>query len=94
MKIIYKQILPQRRQNEYGSLPILLPEDAIVLKVSERFGIIFIWFLTDSSNKSEKKDRVFEIVPTGMAFNDEFLKYIDTLFQEQFVWHLFERIIP
>ena len=94
MKIIYKQILPQRRQNEYGSLPILLPEDAIALKVSERFGIIFIWFLTDSSNKSEKKDRVFEIVPTGMAFNDEFLKYIDTLFQEQFVWHLFERIIP
>ena len=52
---------------------------------------LFIWVLVDTNEDTEM--RYFQIYGTGHTINSvEKHLYIDTIFQDIFVWHLFERI--
>ena len=82
MKTIYKYPL-----NNYVSIP----EDAEILTVGIQGGSFVLWALVDTTKPFIT--RRFEIFGTGWGLPDDILKktkYIDTVFEDTLVWHIFE----
>lgn len=69
----------------------LLPKGAVVLKAGMQGGIMYIWALIDP-NEREFTKRGFLVVGTGQPFEHHYLGYrfIDTIFDGPFVWHVWE----
>lgn len=82
MKVIYK----------YNLKPtVLLPKDALILKVAMQNDGLYIWAIIDPNEKTHI-EREFQVVATGDPFDYNRLKYtfIDTVFDGPLVWHIFE----
>lgn len=82
MKVIYK----------YDLTPtVLLPKGASVLKAGMQNGGLYIWALVDPNEKTHI-EKTFEVIGTGHPFEHNGLKYrfIDTIFDGPFVWHIWE----
>ena len=72
------------------SSKVLLPEGSLVLKAGIQSGGMYIWALIDP--KQPLIERNFEIVGTGHPFEYGCLthRFVDTIFDGPFVWHIFE----
>lgn len=77
MRMIYKYVV--------GSVE--LPLDAIFLKSALHYGIPTFWYLVDPNNDSHLRN--FITVGTGQPIPDNYF-YIDTYFDDDYVWHIFE----
>lgn len=76
------------------SVILWMPQDAHILTVQEQSDKLMIWALCDPSAKLE--ERVFNIVGTGdpFEFSSDTMRYIATVQQWPYVWHIFEQIKP
>jgi len=66
---------------------ISMPKYALILKVGMQDGIPCIWVAVDPNVEREKRE--FAILGTGCIIPDRWA-YIDTMFDRQYVWHVFE----
>jgi len=67
-----------------------LPVGAKVLKFENQNNVPTIWALVDPSPSVPKETRLFRLAGTGHEIDEEHLKFIDTVFINQFVLHFFE----
>jgi len=95
MKNIYKYELP------LGLSPIIeMPYDAEILSIQSQDGKIQIWAIVD--DKDMLVGRQFHILGTGNGFPQEVgyaiagnaFKHHATVQQGEFVWHVFENLMP
>lgn len=72
---------------------ILLPKNSTILKVAYQNGLTSpqVWALIDT-DELNIETRILRIYGTGQPIIQpiEKLRFIDTLFQGDFVWHVFE----
>lgn len=88
MKTIWKFNLSKSKTYQ-----LLMPEGANILCTNIQNGEICLWAeVEDNSNVSEW--RYFYIFGTGWELPDNLdnYKYIGTVFENQFVWHVYEGI--
>ena len=84
MKVIYKYKLVPRT-------PVKMAAGAKVLTAASQRNDICIWAEADDSVGEEL--RYFEIIPTGGVIEDEVqLKYINTVFVRELVFHIYENL--
>lgn len=71
---------------------IKMPLAAQILKADKQNNNFYIWALVDDTFAHEYKK--FKVIGTGHVIEEDLdnLKYINTIFDNQFVWHLFEVI--
>lgn len=72
-----------------------LPEGAEIMKVGSQGGFIYVWALIDEALKDTKEDRYITVFGTNwpiepLEFGER--KYLDTVFINEFVWHVFEEV--
>lgn len=77
MKTVYK----------YRTGVIQIPKGAHILKAGMQNGEVFIWAEVDSSQPTE--ERSFCVCGTGHLIPKKSC-YIDTVFDGDFVWHVYE----
>lgn len=83
-KVIYKY------QLELSDLvPVRMHKGGEVLSVQIQHDKICIWAKVNE-NESLFEERVFEIVGTGHRFRDKDKRYLATIQDGVFVWHIFE----
>ena len=93
--VIFKYSVP-RSSNQV--LPVLLPEDAKILRVGFQDRGLRLWashpLETPSKKESERKNckAYVKLVATGEVFNSSQYKYLDTIFEGPYVWHIHVRI--
>lgn len=88
MRVIYKYKL------EWGTTHIELDANAKVLLAAMQNGELMLW--VEGDFKPDKlKRRTFSVYATGEAITQEAkdLKYISTIFESRFVWHVYELLI-
>lgn len=71
--------------NGFTSLPL----NAEVLTAGIQDGAFFIWAKVDTDQKTTE-NREFYCAGTGWDITRLNLKYISTVFEDRFVWHVFE----
>lgn len=81
--VIYKYQLALVTEQE-----IELPIYHNILKVAIQNGVLTLWVKVESEAPTTVK-RKFFIFGTGKFFNDEKLNYLDTVFIDSYVWHIF-----
>lgn len=83
MKTIWKFDLP------FMENPIIeMPEDAKILDVQIQHGAVCMWAVVD--DKAALENRSFFIVGTGQQMPPRAGRYVRTIQQDRFVWHIFE----
>lgn len=68
---------------------IHLPHAAKILKVGIQNQIITLWVMFDSDGTFDT--RSFFVIGTGVDFDNSNLNYLDTVFEDGNVWHVFEQ---
>lgn len=68
--------------------PILLPEGYKVLKAGLRDGDLFIWVELEKDREEVFAIQIM-VYGTGMEIPENPGTYIDSIFQEEFVWHVY-----
>lgn len=98
MNTIYKyesSFIESERFTNFHWFELELPMSARIVKTRFVYtvgSILSIWAIVDTEIKIKEKRR-FEVFGTGYDIkNIEELNYIDTFFDERYVWHIFERI--
>ena len=87
MKVIYKYELSEHR------MTFSIPAHAEVLCVQVQRGMPCLWMLVDTYyGDVGAKDRTFVIEGTGNEFEGHNIKYIGTVQQGVYVWHVFEEL--
>jgi hypothetical protein len=71
---------------------LLLREDAEILTIQNQGGLLTLWEKHEVEQKKPSIERIIRIVGTGHLFDDKKLKYITSVQQGIFVWHIFEKI--
>ena len=91
MKKIFKYELTEQTE---GIVKVELPTNAKILKVAFQNGRLCLWAIVDDGNKLTEK-RTIMIYGTGEPIeeNTETLKHLDTIFQDIYVWHIFEQVV-
>jgi hypothetical protein len=84
---IYKYRLIKSGSNPNGFYANI-ENGSVVLRVDAQRGDFCVWVLVDPS--AQKKDRQFMIYGTGQDLPDPMGTYINTFFEDSFVWHAFE----
>jgi hypothetical protein len=94
--VVYKYQLPLEDGDKHT---IKMPCQATVLHVGVQGKIICLWAKIPAKLDLEFEDRHFQIVGTGIQFEDNFTTnhvgtvqmVIDNEAQHEFVWHIFEQ---
>lgn len=81
MRVIYKYPLPSAINS------VALNANAEILCVQLQENVITMWALVDTDNPII--NRTFAVYGTGNEI-ESFSKYVGTVQQNQFVWHVFE----
>jgi len=71
MRVIWKFPLELKTHNK-----LLMPEGALVVHVAAQSGVPCLWALCEP--RAPKEPRLFAIVPTGMAFDENDATYLGT----------------
>lgn len=66
---------------------VFMPEGAKILSIQTQFDQVCIWAMVDEDKRPTQ--RFFQIIGTGQGF-DTNRKYLATVQQGSFVWHIFE----
>ena len=87
MKVIYKyEINPNK---EIVDLPV----GAKVLVANSQDSGLFLWAEVDVEiNDPILEERCFRVFPTGEAFDNEKLVFLNTIFVNGFVFHVYEEV--
>lgn len=84
MKTIYKYPFSKR--------PILnvieMPKNAQFIKCGLQDDRICLWMFVETKNARE--DRTFQVFGTGHEIDAKYKDYLDSIFQDELVWHIFE----
>ncbi len=83
MKTIWKFPLPLT-----DNPMVEMPQDALVLDVQIQHGEICLWAVVDG--KAPLENRSFFVVGTGHPMPAHAGRYVRTVQQDRFVWHVFE----
>lgn len=84
-KVIYKYELK-------GMQPVVeLPVGAKIINFESQVGKLFIWCIIEKGSTLVENVQ-FNIIGTGIEFNDKHLEFIGTTQQSIFMWHLFKVI--
>ena len=88
MKVIWKFVI----QEPYPvtSMLVSMPAGAAILSAQLQRDTICLWALVDTN--SVIRDRIIDIVGTGIVIPDLRRNYIATVQQGNLVWHVFERL--
>lgn len=83
MKTIYKYAIKDR---------VVMPSNATIKKVAYQNDYLVMWAEVDTDNQLE--ERYFKTIGTGwgLTYDGGTLTYIDTVFERDFVWHIYEYI--
>ena len=84
MKVIWKYTL----YDDGIICTLLIPKGGKILTSQIQNGIPRIWVLVDPND--EKEMRKFIVYGTGHTLSDDPGKYISTVQEGRFVWHIFE----
>lgn len=88
MKTIHKYALPQS-----GIWTVALPTGAEALHVDlDPSGQLSLWALVDT-DQVNYTNRTFHVIGTGRRVPDN-LKHLGTVRQADFMWHVFEEVVP
>lgn len=68
---------------------VTLPTDFEVVKFDMQDGEPTIWYIR-TVEETKPITRKFKIMGTGMKFDYSSCRYVDSCFDRDFVWHLFE----
>lgn len=71
-----------------GAQVLYMPHGALVKKVGFQNGYICIWAIVNTAQTAVTR-HVYEVFGTGHPIPKE-PTYVETVFEEGFVWHLFE----
>lgn len=88
MKTVYKY-----RIGVKDVVTISLPKEAEILSIQMQSNELYLWALVDTENALE--DRYIEVFGTGQGIYSDVgieRKYITTVQQSSYVWHIFERL--
>ena len=88
MNLIHKEILKLVTEQI-----LRLPTSAIIIKVALQHGNLCVWYQFDEMD-FDTKDVTFKIVGTGVAEIDVNWTYLDSIFMDGFVWHLYAEYEP
>lgn len=80
---IWKFALPLK-----GLVCVEMPKGADLLSVDDQRGQICLWALCNT--KADTVKRWFRIIGTGHQIDSEVGKFVATVQQDSFVWHVFE----
>ena len=84
MNLIHKEILKLVTEQT-----LKLPTSAMIRKVALQQGNLCVWYQFDEMDYNTK-DVIFKIVGTGFAEIDVNWAYLDSIFMDGFVWHIFQ----
>ena len=91
VKIVYKYELAYEVQEH----KIDLPKGAEILTVAFQRGKPHLWALVNA-NEEESEERTVLLCGTGhpldLRDSGYILNYINTVYVEQYIWHLFEKV--
>lgn len=87
--LIYKYVLDNV---DHGSEhEIEMPSGATVLCVQLQGVDVCLWVSVGEANRQQPETRTFVVAGTGNAFDATRLRYVGTVQQGPFVWHVYER---
>jgi hypothetical protein len=94
--VVYKYQLPLEDGDQHT---IKMPKQASIIYVGAQGKTICLWAKIPASLDLEFENRYFQIVGTGMQFDDNFTTQhvgtvqmvVDSEGQHEFVWHIFEQ---
>ncbi|HEA66399.1 MAG TPA: hypothetical protein ENI07_06210 [Desulfobacterales bacterium] len=91
-KMVIWKFLLDRPENVFGSIEIEMPVGSEILSCQEQGGSLWLWALLNPAHEIKSELRTFHIVGTGKIFDyqEGLFKFIDTVQQSPFVWHVFE----
>lgn len=75
-----------------GEQDVTLPVGAKIIEVRPQDGTICLWAIIQTGNVAWEKRKI-RIIATGKEFDSRFLKFINTVHIEPFVWHVFENML-
>lgn len=90
MITVYKYEFPEEMQmnNTYGRFTMKVPSGFVPLKADVQNNRRVVWCEVDTENVLER--RTFLLVGTGKEIsNKDEWEYINTFYQDGFVWHLY-----
>lgn len=90
MNLIHKYPIFPNRICSLGKYAIIMPKNARILKVATQGDSICFWTLFDRRTE-ERETRYFYVIGTNQIIPDGAL-YLDTVFDGDYVWHIFEDI--
>ncbi len=76
-------LMIHKHRIDHGNTLLRLPADTQFLRANVQHGQFYVWVLL---GEKPLKDFNIQIVPTGISVKGT---YIDTIFTEAFVWHVF-----
>jgi hypothetical protein len=71
---------------------VQIPEGAQILTAQFQGTQLCVWALVDCDPEIPKQNREIEIIGTGNPIIEAPRRYISTVQQVPFVWHVFERV--
>jgi len=79
--MIYKKVITD-------GMEMTFPADAIALKVEYQGGVLCLWYEFDPKEEGTRRIK-FHVVGTGWETNTSEWEFLETVFQDIFVWHIF-----
>jgi len=70
-----------------------LPAGCTILKVGLQEGVLYVWALVDL-NEKKSEETEFIVLATGEDWPLGNCTYLDTVFKDRFVWHVFVKNKP
>lgn len=77
-------------RNEYGKFYIEIPRVHNILSVKKQGTNLYIWAEVDTNPKITTIKKYFWKIGTGKERPDKILRFIDTIIDIPFVWHIYE----
>jgi hypothetical protein len=83
MKVVHKYTVYSRSMES-----LLMPKGAVPRAVQMQDGMAVLWAEHDT-DEHVPVERTVHVIGTGQFFDEEGLDFVDTLFEEDWVWHIY-----
>lgn len=88
MNIVWKYSIHMNRGRAISKATIMLPKNGRILKVGMQGDRVCFWVMFNHPER-EVEARCFYVIGTNQIVPDG-LNYLDTVFDGDYVWHIFE----
>ena len=83
-----KNIIYKYQPFRFSNGSVVMEDGAKIVKLGMQDGIITFWAIVEAG--VELRERQFHTVGTGQIITKDNWKYVGTVFDGNFVWHIFE----